>query len=198
MADTEIILKMARKAGVIRRQDVVARGIHPEHLRRLRAKGLLVRVSRGFYMLPDAEVSEHHSLAEACKRVPHGIVCLLSALRFHDIGTQGPHEVWMAIAPKARRPAPAYPPLRIVRFSGEALSEGVEKRTIDGIPVRITCPARTIADCFKYRNKIGLDVAVEALRDCRQQRKCTMDDLWRYAKLCRVSNVIRPYVEAMA
>jgi len=198
MADMEVILAIARKAGMIRRQDVVARGIHPEHLRRLCARGLLVRVSRGLYMLPDADVSEHHSLAEACKRVPHGIVCLLSALRFHDIGTQGPHEVWIAIAPKARRPAPAYPPLRIVRFSGKALSEGVEKHTIDGVPVRITSPARTIADCFKYRNKIGLDVAVEALRDCRQQRKCTMDDLWRYAKLCRVSNVIRPYVEAMA
>jgi len=194
----EDILKMTRKAGVIRRQDIVARGIHPENLRRLCARRLLVRVSRGLYMLPDAEISAHHSLAQACKRIPHGVVCLLSALRFHDIGTQGPYEVWMAIAPKARRPAPAYPPLRIVRFSGKSLLEGVAEQTIDGVLVRITCPARTVADCFKYRNKIGLDVAIEALRDCLQSHKCTMDNLWRYAKLCRVSNVIRPYVEAMA
>jgi len=155
------------------------------------------RVGRGLYRLARAETSEHITLAEAAKLVPNGVVCLLSALSFHGLTTQIPHEVWMAIDVKARRPKVAGVPLRIVRFSGKALTAGVEIHRIDGVPVKITCPAKTVADCFKYRNKIGLDVALEALRECRRQRKCSLEDLWHYAKICRVANVMKPYLEAI-
>jgi len=195
---SEIILELASNLGVLRVRDLTARGIHPEYLRRLCRQGLMVRTGRGLYMAADAEISAHHSLAEAAKLVPHGIICLLSALRFHDIGTQSPHEVWMALERSAARPRISYPPLRIVRFSGRALTEGVEEHRIEGVPVKVTSPARTVTDCFKYRNKIGLDVALEALQECRRNRRCGIDDLWRYAKVCRVANVMRPYLEAMS
>jgi len=155
------------------------------------------RVGRGLYRLAQAETSEYITLAEAAKLVPNGVVCLLSALSFHGLTTQIPHEVWMAIDVKARRPKVAGVPLRIVRFSGKALTAGVEIHRIDGVPVKITCLAKTVADCFKYRNKIGLDVALEALRECRRQRKCSLEDLWHYAKICRVANVMKPYLEAI-
>jgi predicted transcriptional regulator of viral defense system len=195
---SESILELARNLGVLRVRDLTARGIHPEYLRRLCRQGLMVRTGRGLYMAADAEISAHHSLAEAAKLVPHGVICLLSALRFHDIGTQSPHEVWMALERTAARPRISYPPLRIVRFSGRALTEGIEEHLIEGVPVKVTSPARTVADCFKYRNKIGLDVALEALQECRRNRRCGIDDLWRYAKVCRVANVMRPYLEAMS
>jgi predicted transcriptional regulator of viral defense system len=153
-------------------------------------------MGRGIYIPADAEISENVGLAQAAKRVPHGIVCLLSALQFHDLGTQSPFEVWMAIERKSAKPQIDYPPLRIVRFSGIALTEGIEKHLIDGVEVKIFNKAKTIADCFKYRNKIGLDVALEALKDCRQRRLCTNDQLWKYAKICRVANVMKPYFEA--
>jgi predicted transcriptional regulator of viral defense system len=195
---SEIILELTRKLGILRVRDLTARGIHPEYLRRLCRQGLMVRTGRGLYMAADADISANHSLAEAAKLVPHGVICLLSALRFHDIGTQSPHEVWMALERTAARPRISYPPLRIVRFSGRALTEGIEEHLIEGVPVKVTSPARTVADCFKYRNKIGLDVALEALQECRRNRRCGIDDLWRYAKVCRVANVMRPYLEAMS
>jgi predicted transcriptional regulator of viral defense system len=195
---TERVLEIVEKAGILRPRDLDKYGIPRIYLSRLRERGLLQRVGRGLYVLPNADVSEHHSLAEACKRVPHGVVCLLSALRFHGLTTQSPHEVWLAIASKAWRPQVDYPPLRIVRFSARALDAGVEEHAIEGVTARIYNPAKTVADCFKYRNKIGLDVALEALRDCRRQGLCTNDELWHYAKVCRVANVMRPYVEAIA
>lgn len=195
-ATTETVLKLARKMGVVRVRDLTSRGIHPEYLRRLCRQGLLTRAGRGLYIAADAEISVHHGLVQAAKRVPHGVICLLSALQFYEMGTQSPFEVWMALDRRAARPRTAYPPLRIVRFSGSALTDGIEEHTIEGVRVRIYCPAKTVADCFKYRNKIGLDVALEALRDCREQKKCSNDDLWRYAKICRVANVMRPYLEA--
>jgi predicted transcriptional regulator of viral defense system len=137
-------------------------------------------------------------LVTAATRIPHGVVCLLSALRFHDLTTQNPSEVWLAIDRKARAPVQHELPLRIVRFSGRARIEGIEKHRIDGVPVRVYSPAKTVADCFKYRRKIGTDVAMEALRDCWRSGRCTMDDLWRYASVCRVTNVMRPYLEAVA
>jgi predicted transcriptional regulator of viral defense system len=149
-------------------------------------------------MLAGASFGEQFTLAEACKRVPHGVVCLLSALQFHDLTTQAPFEVWMAISEKAWLPRVAYPPLRIVRFSGAALTSGIEEHQIEGVPVRVYCPAKTVADCFKYRNKIGLDVALEALRACWKKRRATMDDLWEAAKVCRMANVMRPYLESLA
>jgi predicted transcriptional regulator of viral defense system len=162
------------------------------------ARGLLTRVGRGLYTLAEAEATEQRSLVEVVKRVPDGVVCLLSALQFHGLTTQSPSEVWLAIGEKARKPKAEYPPLRIVRFSGKAQTEGVAEQEIEGVTVRVTNPAKTVADCFKYRNKIGLDVALEALRDCRRKRKATADELWRYAKVCRVTNVMRPYLEAVA
>jgi predicted transcriptional regulator of viral defense system len=195
---TDKILDLVRKAGVLRPRDLDAYGIPRTYLSRLLTAGKLHRIGRGLYVLPDSSVSEYRSLAEACKRVPKGVVCLLSALRFHELTTQAPFEVWLAIAEKAWRPRLDYPPLRIVRFSSVALESGVEEHQIEGVTIPIFTPAKTVADCFKYRNKIGLDVAVEALRECWQSRRCTMDELWKYAKVCRVQNVVRPYLESIA
>jgi len=136
-------------------------------------------------------------LAAASARVPHGVVCLLSALRFHEMTTQNPAELWLAIDRKARVPAARDLPLRIVRFSGKARLKGIEEHDIDGVKVPIYNPAKTVADCFKYRRKIGMDVALEALRDCWRSKRCTIEDLWRYAAICRVTNVMRPYLEAV-
>jgi predicted transcriptional regulator of viral defense system len=141
--------------------------------------------------------SEHEMLAAVSARVPHGVVCLLSALRFHDLTTQNPAEVWLAIDRKARAPAQRELPLRIVRFSGKARIKGIEEHFIDGVRVRIYNPAKTVADCFKYRRKIGTDVALEALRDCCRSKRCSLDELSRYAAVCRVTNVMQPYLEAI-
>lgn len=183
--------------GVVRPRDLAVQGIARTYLERLHRAGHIERIGRGLYVPAGWEPTEHHSLAEAGKRVPGGVVCLLSALQFHDIGTQQPFEVWLAIAVAARRPNAPELPLRIVRFSGLALTEGVEDHTVEGVRVRIYNPAKTIADCFKYRNKIGLDIALEALRDVWRRRLVTMDDLWRYAAVCRVANVMRPYLESL-
>jgi predicted transcriptional regulator of viral defense system len=194
---SEQVEKLARKIGVIRVQDLTARGIHPEYIRRLVQKGLLVRSGRGLYVPAEAGLSLHHSLAEAAKWTPRGVICLISALSFHGIGTQVPHEVWLALDRRTAKPRISYPPLHIVRFSGPALNEGIREHRIEGVPVKIYVPAKTIADCFKYRNKIGLDVAMEALRDGWRRRKFTMDELWHFGRACRVANVMRPYLEAL-
>ena len=191
-------LKLIREAGVFRARELAAHGIPREYLRRLESDGFLVRESRGLYRIREARVTEHHSLAAVCKKVQHGVVCLLSALRFHEMTTQAPFEVWLAIDRKARRPQGDDLPLRLVRFSGAALRQGVEEHPIEGVAVRVYNPAKTVADCFKYRNKIGLDVAIEALRDYRRRHRAGMHDLWRYAKICRVAAVMRPYLEALA
>jgi predicted transcriptional regulator of viral defense system len=194
---TDRVLAIAREKGVLRVRDLRDRGIHPEYIRRMCKKGLLKRVSRGLYIRADAKFSANIGLAQVAKQVPHGVVCLLSALQFHGIGTQSPYEVWLALDRDVRRPRIEYPTLRIMRFSGEALTEGIEKHEIERVSVRIYSPAKTVADCFKYRNKIGLDVAIEALRDCRDSKKCTNADLWKYAKVCRVTQVMKPYLEAL-
>ena len=194
----ERIISLARERSIIRPRDLDTYGIPREYLRRLCAKGILDRQSRDIYTLRDAELTQHHSLMQACKRLPNGVVCLLSALRFHNLTTQAPFEIWMAIDRKARLPKAEGVPLHLVRFSGVALTEGIERHKIEGVEVSVYCPAKTVADCFKYRNKIGLDVALEALRECRRERRCTMDDLWRFAKICRVANVMRPYLEALS
>ena len=193
----ERILQLLSKTGVLRPRDLEEVGISGVYLNKLYAEGVLDRPSRGLYTLHDTEPSEYRTIAEASKRVPHGIICLLSALRYHDLTTQSPFEVWLAIDQKARLPNIDYPPLRIVRFSGDALSFGVQEYKVEGVKIRVYSPAKTVADCFKYRNKIGLDVAIEALRDCWQQKKATMDELWDAAKVCRMSKVMRPYLEAV-
>ena len=191
------ILDLAAERGLIRPRDLTERGLPTVALTRLVRQGRLQRVGRGLYALPDRPVSEHNTLAEVARKHPQAIVCLLSALRFHDLTTQSPFEVWLAIPNKARAPKMDYPPLRIVRFSGEALTVGVEDHVIDGVPVRVTSVARTVADCFKFRNKIGLDVALEALQEAWRAKRVSMDELWQYAKLCRVTNVMRPYMESL-
>lgn len=143
-------------------------------------------------------MSEHSALAETARKYPHVIACLLSALRFHDLTTQSPFEVWLAIPNKARAPRIDYLPLRIIRFSGAALTEDVEVYRIEGVPIRITSVARTVVDCFKYRNKIGLEVALGALHESWREKRVSMDELWHYASLCRVANVMRPYQDKLA
>jgi len=196
-ATTNRLLALVRRLGVVRPRDLAGRGVPRTTLGKLVAEGVLERRSRGVYVLADADVTEHHDLAQVCKRVPHGVVCLLSALRFHRLTTQAPHEVWLGIDRKARLPKLDHPPLRVVRFSGAGLTAGVEEHTVEGVRVRVTGPARTVADCFAYRNTVGLEVALEALRDCLRQRRATVDELHRAAQTRRMANVMRPYLEAL-
>ncbi|HEY5704025.1 MAG TPA: type IV toxin-antitoxin system AbiEi family antitoxin domain-containing protein [Terrimicrobiaceae bacterium] len=196
-ARRSILQSAFKSASVLRTRDLEAHGIWRTTLRDFVAQGTLQRMGRGLYSLANAKVGENHTLAEVGKRVPEGAVCLLSALRFHRLTTQQPHEVWLALSGKARIPKASYLPLRIVRFSGSALREGREEHVIEGVPVKIYNPAKTVADCFKYRNKIGLEVALEALRETWRARRCTMSDLMHYARICRVANVMRPYLESL-
>ena len=196
MTLTQRAVAMAREKGVLRTRDLIAAGIHRVVLTRLCRGERLNRLGRGLYSLPEADITENHSLAEVARRIPHATVCLLSALRFHGLTTQAPFQVWIAIDTKARKPHVADMSLRIVRFSGKARTHGVDEHLVENVTVRVTSAAKTVADCFKYRNKIGLDVALEALRDYRRARK-SRDDLWRAAEVCRVASVMRPYMEAM-
>jgi predicted transcriptional regulator of viral defense system len=192
------ILDIAHSQGLIRPRDISARGLPRVALTRLVREGRLIRIGRGMYALPDRKTTEHSSLAEVASKYPERIVCLLSALRVHDLTTQSPFEVWLAIPHKGRAPKMDYPPLRIVRFSGKALTEGIEERVIDGVTIRVSNVARTVVDCFKFRNKIGLDVALEALRDAWDNKRVGMDELWHYATILRVANVMRPYMESLS
>lgn len=190
------LINLVRKQGVLRAADLKKHSIPRVYLTRLVSNGVLERSSRGVYVLVGADITESHGLAEACRRVPHGIICLLSALQFHGLTTQFPFEVWLAIDRKARLPKVEYPPLRIVRFSGSDLTNWVVVHNIEGVHVKVTDPARTVVDCFAYRKKIGIDVALEALRDCLRKKKASPDDLYCAAKARRMSNVMRPYLEA--
>ena len=192
------VIKSAFKtSSILRTRDLEAHGIWRANLRDYVEQGVLTRIGRGLYTLVGVEVGENHSLAEVGKRVPQGTVCLLSALRFHELTTQQPHETWLALDGRARSPKTDSLALRIVRFTGSALSEGREEHVIEGVPVKIYNPAKTVADCFKFRNKIGLDVALEALRETWRARRCGMSELMRYARVCRVANVMRPYLESL-
>lgn len=191
------VLKLFAGNTLVRPRDLDALSIPRRYMSRLEERGVVERTGRGLYMLPASQPSELHTLLQAAKRVPQGVVCLLSALQYHGLTTQAPYEIWMAIDPKARKPHVSDLPLNFVRFSGAALEEGVESHEIEGVRVNVYSAAKTIADCFKYRNKIGLDVALEALREYRKQKGASMDALWRYAKVCRVANVMRPYMESL-
>ena len=182
---------------MLRARDLAREAVPTVVLSRLVAAGKLERVARGVYGLPGRAVSEHRSLAEVALRVPQGVVCLLSALRVHGIGTQAPFEVWLAIAHRAPIPRLDHPEIRAVRMSGAAYTEGIERLSVDGVDVPVFNAAKTVADCFKYRNKIGIDVALEALRDGWEQRKFTMDAIWHFAAVDRVANVMRPYLESV-
>jgi predicted transcriptional regulator of viral defense system len=189
------VLDIISSCGVIRPRDLEKKGISPQILYRLYRDGKVIRLRRGLYVARDYEPTEYHGIVEVCSRIPKAVVCLLSALQFHDLTTQLPYEVWIAVK-RPSRPVKIDAPVRVIYLSNTAFSKGVEKHKIEGVEVKVYCPAKTVADCFKYRNKIGLDVAIEAMRDCLTQKKCTVDDIWKYAKICRVANVIRPYLEA--
>ena len=191
------VIRYVKKHGIVRPRDLRDLGILPEDMRRLCQKGLLVRVSRGLYELPDGEPDPNQSLIEVCKQAPKGVICLLSALRFHGIGTQLPHEVWLAIPAKAARPRIKKPKVRIVYLSGRMFSEGIEEYKRPGGKIRVYGVVKTIVDCFRFRNQIGTDIAVEALRDALRNRKATIAQLSDMAKTCRAETVMRPYLEAM-
>lgn len=192
------IQTLLRRAGTARSRELVAAGVPRSRLSRMVAAGDLQRLARGLYALPAYQSGGHGALVAVAKRAPAAVFCLLTALRVHGLTTQAPFEVWIAIGNKDHPPRLDYPPLRTVRFSAASLAQGVETKRVDGTAVRVTSVAKTVADCFKFRNKIGLDVALEALREARRERKASADELWRFAKINRVSNVMRPYMEAIA
>jgi len=183
--------------GIARSRDLERAGVSRTQIRRLVAQGLIERVGRGLYRRHGAPSTERSDLAQAGRLVPGGVVCLLSALRFHGLTTQNPFEVWLAIDRKAWRPRAGHPPLRLVYLSGAALREGVEEHDVDGVRLRVFSAAKTVADCFKFRNKIGTDVAVETLREFRRAHPKRLEAVWRFAEVDRVTRVIRPYLEAV-
>lgn len=191
------VLRLAKARRLLRARDLAAYGLPTVALTRLVQTGKLERLARGMYGLPGTIVSEHRSLAEVALRAPKGVVCLLSALRLHDIGTQAPFEVWLAIPHRAAVPRLAQPQLRIVRMSDHALADGVQRIKVDGVAVPVFSASKSVVDAFRFRNKIGIDVAIEALRDGWSKRKFTMDELWRHAQAGRMTRVMRPYIEAI-
>lgn len=190
------ILELAREKGIIRAEDVKAVGISRNYLYRMHKEGLLEKSAVGLYTLPEAPVTENSSLAEVAKMLPHAVVCLISALSYHGITTQIPHEIWLTIPRGSWRPDVEYPPLNLTYVSGPAYSFGIQEHVINGVAVKIYSPAKTVADCFKFRNKVGLDVVIEALREAWRSRKVTMDELVEAAGIDRVSKIMRPYLEA--
>ena len=191
------VLDLLRQRSVLRPSDLDAIGAPRVILTRMTAKGQLEKTARGLYRLPDNPGTEHEGLTAVAVRAPQAVFCLLTALQFHELTTQLPRQVWIAMPRGSHVPKIAWPPVKMVQFTGNAFSEGIEAVERDHVRLRVYCVAKTIADCFKHRNKIGLDVALEALKDARKRNKATADDLWRYAKVCRVANVMRPYLESL-
>jgi predicted transcriptional regulator of viral defense system len=191
------ILTLASQSGLLRPCDLAGAGAARAALTRLVGTGQLEKVGRGLYRLPGTQASEHESLTAIATQVPQAVFCLLTALQFHELTTQLPRQVWIAMPRGSHAPKIDYPPLKMVQFTGAAYSEGIEVFERDKVPLRVYGVAKTVADCFKHRNKIGLDVALEALKDALTQKKATADELWHFAKICRVANVMRPYLEAI-
>lgn len=189
---------LLKQKPLLRASDAMAEGYSRKYLAQLAKRGVLTKIARGLYATQERQESGDSGLAEAASQYPNAVICLLSALSIHGLTTQSPHEVWIAVGHKDRSPKMEYPPLRVMRFGGNTLSEGVDAHLIEGVTVLVTNIPKTIADCFKFRNKIGLDVALEALKDAWQKKQVTMDDLWHYAQMCRVQNVMRPYLEGLA
>lgn len=191
-------LQTIRRLGIVRAADLEAHGISRGQLYGLVRKGMVERRARGIYVADSHALTAEHTLAQVAKRVPAGVLCLLTALRFHALTTQAPAEVWIALPEKARKPRLDYPRLRVTRFSGRALSEGIETHTMEKVDIRVYSAAKTVADCFKYRNKVGIDVAVEALRDFSRRHRGGATELARFARICRVTRVMQPYLDAIA
>jgi predicted transcriptional regulator of viral defense system len=192
------LIRLASEVKTLRARELDRHGIARSYLHDLVARGVLVQTGRGLYTLADTEVSEYQTLIEASLRLPRGMICLASALRFHGLTTQNPWKVWMLIKTGTRIPKVDYPALFVFQASGPSFAEGVESHLLDGTRVRITSVAKTVADCFKYRNKIGLDVALEALRECLRERRTTREELHHFARICRVDQVMKPYIEAFS
>lgn len=194
---TAALLRLARK-GPVRARDLDQAGIPRTYLKRLCDRGLLEQVDRGLYRLAEAPATELSSLAEVAKRVPHAIICLLSALQLHGLTTEAPQAVWVLIDRHARLPKLANPKLEVVRASGAARDHGVQTRTVEGVRLRFTTPAKTVADCFRFRRHVGLDVALAALDDYLRKRKGSIDELIAAARADRIYAFMRPYLEALA
>lgn len=191
-------LRLIERMGIARPRDLEPHGVSRAQLSRLVREGLVSRQARGIYVAARHAPTETHTLAQVAKRVPDAVFCLLTALRFHGLTTQSPAEVWIALAEKARRPRLDHPRLQVARFSGPALTEGIEQHRVEGVTIRVYSAAKTVADCFKYRNKVGIDVAVEALRDLSRKHRGRADELSRFARISRVSRVMQPYLDAIA
>jgi predicted transcriptional regulator of viral defense system len=193
----QIAHAVLRARGIARLRELRDAGISAATISRMERRGEVIRLSRGLYQRPDAPLDAQHDLAEAAKRVPRGVVCLVSALSFHGLTDQLPRQVWLAVGHKAWPPRPGGTPIRIVRFTESLLGEGVETHAVEGVPVKVFGVAKTVADCFRYRNRIGLPVAIEGLQEALRQRKATPGDVYREAGRGRVATVIRPYIEAL-
>lgn len=193
----EQLIKLIQARSVVRPRDLAECGLPKDYLYILEKEGVIERVGRGLYQWPNKDLGRHQSLAEVSKLAPKAVVALLSALNYHNMTTQNPHQIWLAIDRKAWRPVISYPPVRFVTMSKEALHAGVEEHSLNGVPIKVFCPAKTIVDCFKYRNKVGVDVALEALREGWSARQFTMDELLFYAEICRVKKVMQPYIESL-
>ena len=191
------ILELAASLGILRPRDLRTRGHSVAYLQRLLAKGRLAKLGRGQYALPDREPTADDTLAVTANRYPATVVCLLSALRFHQLTTQSPGSIWLAVEGSKLAPVNTPAAVQVVRMTGPSFTNGVTTHFVGQVPVRIYDPAKTVADCFKFRYKIGMDVALEALRETLRQKRATVDDIWRYAELCRVARVIYPYLEAL-
>lgn len=192
----KLVMHAFQRATLRSSKQLEALGLYRADIQTAQRERRIERVARGLYRKADAEVTENHSLVLAIQIVPKGVVCLLSALRYHVLTTQAPHVVWIAVPRGVWRPKMSS--LRIVQYANSTLKSGMESHLIEGVQVRVTTPARTVADCFKFKNRVGLDVALEALREARRMKRCTIDEILTQARLCRVDNVIRPYLEAMS
>ena len=190
------ILRLARRK-IVQSKELEARGVSRTRLRQLVASGTLERLNRGLYMAPDFDFDENISLAEVAMRCPKAVMCLLTALRYHNLTTENPQVVYIMLPQGSQRPHFSSPSVNVSWCNPTMLAAGVEEHLMSGVPVKITSAAKTVVDCFKYRRIIGLPVAIEALHDAWQQRKATADELWRYAKLCRMTNVMRPYFDSL-
>ena len=191
------VIDLVRALPVVRPKDLIEHRLPRDYLYVLAQEGVIERVARGLYQWPNKDLGRHQSLAAICKMAPRTVVALLSALNYHNMTTQNPHQVWLAIDRKSWRPEISYPPVRFITMSSESLQAGVEVYSIEGVPIKVFSPAKTVVDCFKYRNKVGLDVALEALREGWSKRKFTMDELQVYAEICRVKKVMQPYLESL-
>jgi predicted transcriptional regulator of viral defense system len=186
-----------RNGGVLRMSEALSAGIHRRMLYSMLEAGVIEQLSRGLYRLADLPPLGNPDLVSVSLKIPNGVICLISALAYHEITTQVPHEVYVALDRGTEAPRLNHPPLRVFWFSGEAFTVGIEKHKIDGVPVHIYSAEKTIADCFKYRNKIGLDTAIEALKLYRERKRFKGNDLVKFSKVCRVEKVMRPYLEAL-